>query len=108
MQKVFTYSVLFHVSAAFVAKPHAKCVSNRPKKNLLQSVACCHPPWEVFDNLQSLKSTFTTVDDLTSQFHINTGSSAWLVDVTNFLNGDIRNSNYPIMLRWPVPIWEKW
>lgn len=102
---MFLVSVwLFQVFSESVENKNMKCDFNRPSHYSLQSAVCCYPMWKIIENKKLKGTASIALDDLISEFVSNSGSTAWLVDVTNFLQFNVGSQNHPIIIRWPVPV----
>lgn len=97
--------ILLQLSISVTAVAIFQC---EPPKNFnLQSAVCCHHPWTVLPNKSNLeKPQQHNVDNLVEKFIRKDAFLGVLVDVTNFQRVELYNSFQPIILRWPIPVYE--
>lgn len=80
------------------------CKTHRPTNTNLQSAVCCFPPWTVRDHTLPVEN----LDNYVNEIMQSNVEARLFVDITNFRQLNLYNSKHPILLRWPLPVFELW
>lgn len=83
------------------------CDQNRPTWTNLQNAICCFRQREFEINSPLGNNDQENIDHLVTLISSKFLNGNWLVDVVNFRGVELANSGHPIILRRPLPVFEK-